>query len=186
LEQDGAYQTSIDILKNQTLTHSNFIFTQIPADTNFYRVNSIKKSLKKLLKSNQIWGIIQDSTLYINCIRLGMKKRYVKVQEAGRYCYVIAEPIISPEQKASVARNAAMFGLVGGTVSNLVVKKQNEDKDHFLIDLQYGIPHLASKRYIEHLLSDHKELLDKFNEEPKNDSRPVFLKYLKLLNDKFL
>ena len=180
--REGAYRNSMDFEKGILLLRAEFRFKQIELDTTFYRVSTKDKNAKSPLKKHVIWGIYQDSVLYLDARRLGMKKHYVKVQEIGKYCYLIGRPIMDNAQKDVVAR-AGVFGLAGVGVTAAFVTSSISGQIHYLVDLKTGVPHLLTQPYLEHILATPENLLAQYKMEKNPGYLSVMLKYARLLNN---
>lgn len=181
--QDGAYKNSMDFKKGILLLRAEFRFKQIELYPTFYRVSTKDKMAKSPLRKHGIWGIYKNSVLYLDARRLGMKKHYVKVQEIGKYCYLIGRPIKDISQQAAIANAAFYGGLIGAGIANAAINAKIYDQIHYLVDLDTGVPHLITQPYLEHILAPEKNLLMKYKEESYPHYLSVMLRYVRLLND---
>ncbi|PCH95266.1 MAG: hypothetical protein COB85_04730 [Bacteroidetes bacterium] len=182
--KEGAYKNSMYFEKGILLLRAEFRFkeTGFGLDRTFYRVSTKDKIAKSQLKKHIIWGIYQNSVLYLNAMRLGMKKHYVVVQEIGKYCYLIGRPIKDISQQAAIGNAAFYGGLIGAGITNAAINAKINDQIHYLVNLDTGVPHLVTQPYLEHILAADEKLLTKYKDELNPHYLSVMLNYVGLLN----
>ncbi len=182
--KNGAYRNSVDFNKNKPLYETDFIFIKknskkIPE---LYRVKSKNKKIKKSLIKYSVWGIYNDSTFYLNLKRIGMVNGYIKITKFGKYSYFKGLPIKTLAQEAGLNNAAFTYGLTGAFVTGTMIASENENKIHYVLNMETGMINLLTRDYMIKILQPYYELLFNFQHEPNNDSLEILLKYIDLVN----
>ena len=140
------------------------------------------RSLKTRIVNKIIWGIYDGNSLYINAARIGMIKGYIRIEKLGRYSYFKGIPIISISQQDKMNNSAVMFGATGSIITKSQIANENKNNVNYVLNLETGMVNLLNKSYLLLLLDHFPDLIDEYNQEDKNESIEVILKYLDLLN----
>lgn len=191
LYKAGGYSTLSDFHNNTPNYLDTFIVSKRTIGDikawggNDYKVESLTGSTTKKVIKNQIWGIFNNDTLYLNGLYVTGLIGYSKVELFGKYCFLKPAFPVSPKIQKNLGLNnpqsGYMFGAVGGAIqgAQMAVKR---------IPLIYRISDgrtvLLSKKSMLVLLGNYPELKNNFLKETKQESEDILLKYLKLLNEK--
>lgn len=188
----GGYSTLGDFQENNPNYPDTFIVSQRTTGDikawggNDYKVESKTETTTKKIIKNEIWGIIDNDTLYLNGIRLtGGPIWYSKVEIFGKYCFLRPAFPVAPKIQKELGLNAPQYGYMFGAVGGAIQGAQMAVKRIPLIyNISDGHKMLLSKKNILALLEDQPELKSSFMTEQNQDSEETLLKYLKLLNEK--
>lgn len=181
------YKTSYDFIKSKSCYVADFTIKQDFQNNIFYNVSSSDSEAKQMAKQKTIWGIYKesDSLLFLNAQRMGMKKKYVKVREIGKYTHFVGEYVPSIIEQDKIMRSSTQFGAILG---GILVAGQSyaliEEKGilPYIMNLEVGVPHVLDKYYLTFILQDFPDLLSQFKAETNPDDLETQLKYVRLLN----
>lgn len=179
------YKTSRDFLQRNSFAKASFSLEKYKHDSCIYKVLSHDESVSSKDLNAAIWGFYNDSDLYLNCYRMGMKKGYVKVTEVGKYAYFRGRPVITAEHRNRMLVNTEMFGLAGGLITKGQIYKKTKDDIHYVVNLETGVCNLLTRNHMLFILRDEKDLLAKFNSEPDQDSIDILIAYIRLLDSRY-
>jgi hypothetical protein len=176
------YKTPYDFMKYKSCYIADFSIKQDFQNNIFYRISSTDSKANTMTKQAAIWGIYKeaDSLLFLNGERMGMRKRYVKVREIGKYCYFWGDYVVSIVEQEKAYRSSYMFGLFSSLpASDMFPNKGNVP---YIMKLEVGVPHILDQYYLAFILRDYPILAEQFKSEAKPDELETQLKYVRLLN----
>jgi hypothetical protein len=179
------YNTSRDFLSDKPNTKTWLVLEKYKRDSAIYKTFALDKYDDYEILDISIWGFFYDSTLYLNCKRMGMGNGFARIKELGKYAYFRGRPITNAEDLNRMANNSLMFGLIGGIITEEQIRKQIKNNRNYIINLETGVCNLLTKGYIQFILREEKDLLAKFNNEPNQDSIDILITYIKLVNSKY-
>jgi hypothetical protein len=139
----GIYQNFQELLTNSP---SNTTAFKLEARGDFVMIRDIQNN-KKI---KEAFGFFDGNSFYINTLNYSPKKLYAKVLTVGRY-FAWIDNYQSP--------TAAGLAGGGGLLGALIV---SSDLDCIFLDINSGVISVAKKDTMERMLSEDKELLNKY------------------------
>jgi hypothetical protein len=139
---------------------------------------------KKTIK-NKYYAYSDGDSLYINCIHYKIQPWYTPVLSDGRF-FVIRGGIsidtkTQKEQLDNQAQLGYMFGAIGGAFQGAKLAML---RFIYVIDKESNQITTVSSDYLKKLLSETPELLTQYEAEDEQLDQKIFVKYLRLLNEK--
>ncbi|MBL4657008.1 MAG: hypothetical protein JKX73_03345 [Flavobacteriales bacterium] len=181
----GAYRNSVDLKENKPLFTCQFEITAIKNKNkiDLYKVKPVGQKIKAKEMAYAIWAIYQRGKFYLNAQKLGMMKGFIKVEVVGKYSYFKGVPILSMAQKNQISEGTFMFGLIGAATSTSQVSKDNEGKEHYVLNLESGISNLLTPGYMLKMMKPHEDLQKQY-EASENKSLREVLRFVDLVNER--
>jgi len=177
-----AYRNAGDYAKDKPLYETTFKFSQKKA-AKFHGAYKLKiEGLKVTQRDIQysIWLVSDSKYLYLNGTRQGLMEGYYKFKKGFNYYYFMAEPMLSVHQQDRLNNSALLFGAIGASITAANIAAENNQKIHYVLDLEEGRTHLLTKDYIQDLLVDYPVFLNEFNNLENNTDIEVLKKYLEV------
>jgi len=152
---------------------------------NDYKLFKPDKSIKKKTIKKKYYAYSDGDSLYINCIHYKIQAWYTPVLSEGRF-FVIrggisTDPKIQKEQLDNQAQLGYMFGAVGGAFQGAKLAML---RFIYVIDKETNQITTVSNDYLKECLQETPELLNQYEAEEEQVDQKIFLKYLRLLNEK--
>lgn len=182
--KNGAYRNVVDFKNNKPLfvTDFEFIKTAHSRIPELYRIFAKESRFTRKINSNSVWAIWCDGNLYLNAKRLNMANGYIKICKPLKYNYFKGGPVMTQIQKNRLQNAGQNFGLLGLSISGIIINEENKKDLHYFLILETGMINLVTKPNVLRVLQSNEDLLEKYEHEDNNESLEVLLKYLSLLN----
>ena len=160
---------------------------------NDYSVSYKNESVTDKMIRNDIWGIFQHDTLYLNGHLLVGFKYYVKVEVLGKYMFLL--PVLPTQPKyrkkfgikydpytGFTIDGRSTGGSPGGAIGGAMQGAQLAGtKIPVIMERETGDVYLATREKIMELLEFSQTLKDEFKNE-KNINNELIIKYITLIN----
>ena len=172
----GCYMSLDELLSKAPSQNYNLLIEERTASDiqfnggNDFKLISEDKTIKKRILKREIWAISDGKNLYLNGIHHKCQQWYSKVEDEGKYIIF----------KAAIPNGEAVTaGLLGGAIGGAILA---EKRYVYLLDSKSGEISLVKKKNIHEFLSEHNDLLSKYELEEDQKSVDVILNYIKALN----
>jgi len=181
----GAYRNRNEFKNHNPSFNCDFTFTKkdnfkIPE---LYKVTSKNHRLKSSIINKEIWCIYDGDHFYLNAMRIGMKKGFIKFESIGKYLYFQGIAPRSLSQDDAVLNSTMAFGLTGWAVSNVIINSQNKQNNLFVYSTATGMINYLTSKFVTLILRPYAELSMKFELEEDKDSAETLVRYLDLINE---
>jgi hypothetical protein len=186
----GAYNTLNDYKTKVPNYNSEFTITRRTVSDiklwggNDYKVKSVDNQVAKGIIRNEIWGIQQGDSLYLNALPLTGISSYSKVEVYGRYTILhVAYPVDSKYLDAyglNGPYNAvAMFGAIGGGIAGAAVAVM---RIPVIYDMETGDCKLLNTVNVSSILKQYTQLDEQYKTESKPSDEVTLIKYIVEIN----
>lgn len=184
----GAY-TSYEEFKSNSPKYTAGLVVEKRSKTNIllwggsdYEVKSTDKTITGKTVKKEVWGIVQQDTLYLNQKGLSGMNGFVRVELLDKYSFLrIGVPTkkIQKELGINIFEYLSGAGAMGGAVQGgqLAVLRFS-----LIYDIEQNKKWLLSKDNILMLLESHNDLKTEYLAEADMEKEDVLIKYLKKLN----
>jgi hypothetical protein len=181
----GAYRNRNEFKNHNPSFNCDFTFTKkddikIPE---LYKVTSKNHRLKNNIINKEIWCIYDGDHFYLNAMRIGMKKGFIRFESHGKYLYFQGIAPRSLSQDDAVLNSTMAFGLAGWAVSNAIINSQNKQNNLFVYSTATGMINYLTLKFVALILRPYAELSMKFELEEHKDSAETLVRYLDLINE---
>lgn len=187
----GVYMSFDEIIKKSpSVSEELEIERRTPGDIkmsggNDYKLFKSDKSVKKKTIKKEYYAYSDGDSLYINCIHYKIQPWYAPVLSDGKFMVIRGGismiPTIQKEQLNNQAQLGYMFGAIGGAFQGAKLAML---RFIYVIDKETNQIKTISSDYLHELLSDTPELLKQYEAEEEKANQEIFIKYLRLLNQK--
>lgn len=186
----GAYSTLNEYKTKVPKYNSEFTITRRTVSDikawggNDYKVISVDNQVSKGIIRNEIWGIRQGDTLYLNALPLTGLSAYSKVEVSGRYNILhVAYPVESKYLDAyglDVSYNAiAMFGAIGGGIAGAAAAIK---RIPVIYDMETGDCKLLNTVNLSSILKQYTQLDEQYKTESNPSIEITLIKYIVEIN----
>jgi len=186
----GAYSTLTEYKTKVPKYNSEFTITRRTVSDiklwggNDYKVKSINNQVSKGIIRNEIWGIQQGDTLYLNALPLTGLSAYSKVEVYGRYNILhVAYPVNSKYLEAYGLKGpynaVAMFGAIGGGIAGAAVAIM---RIPVIYDMETGDCKLLNTVNLSAILKQYTQLDEQYKAESNSTIEVTLIKYIVEIN----
>ena len=186
----GAYSTLTEYKTKVPKYNSEFTITRRTVSDiklwggNDYKVKSIDTQVSKGIIRNEIWGIQQGDTLYLNSLPLTGLSAYSKVEVYGRYNILhVAYPVDSKYLEAyglnGPYKAVAMFGAIGGGIAGAAVAIM---RIPVIYDMETGDCKLLNTVNLSSILKQYTQLDEQYKAESNSTIEVTLIKYIVEIN----
>ncbi len=138
---------------------------------NDYRVECPSGTLSKKQIKNEVFAVVKNDSLYINCAKHKLQPWYA--------LGLTSRPFVAFSGAMSV--DQVNLALMGGAIGGAIAAKQ---RYLYVFDLNRGTVRPLTVAYLTDLLREHgKQLLSQYENEPIKDLDNILMQYLSLLNN---
>jgi len=141
---------------------------------NDYKLESDIDSINKRYIKKNIFAYVKDDSIFLNCIHNKLTTWYALCLTKGNF---LAFKTNVPDE--SSAMYGVMFGAVGGAIAGAV---DAHKRYLYVVSLRTGNARPLGKVYLTARLEENQNLLNEYNNEKDQESDPILLKYIDLLN----
>jgi len=147
---------------------------------NDYKLISLNKTMKKKVLKKDIFAYSDGDSLFINCLPYLLQIWYAKILSDGKYFVFIAGIPMDKTMQSPEMQTGMSFGAVGGAFAGASLAMQ---RYLYVLEKKTNQVKMIDFTLMKKILMEYPELLEKFENEKRNQLMSTQVEYLKKVNE---